>query len=149
MSLPIRWRIAIPYVLLILVSMLALGAFISGFIRQTYMADLESKLADQARMIGDIISPELKSAGEAPNLDTQAKHWADLLGTRVTIIAPDGTVWGESDEDRTRMANHSDRPEVINALRDGTGAVDSARHWVIPCCTPRCVSQRTWMSWGL
>jgi len=122
MSLPIRWRIAIPYVLLILVSMLALGAFISGFIRQTYIADLESKLADQARMIGDIISPDLKSAGESPNLDAQAKHWADLLGTRVTIIAPDGTVWGESDEDRTRMANHSDRPEVINALRDGTGS---------------------------
>jgi two-component system phosphate regulon sensor histidine kinase PhoR len=122
MSLPIRWRIAIPYVLLILVSMLALGAFISGFIRQTYIADLESKLADQARMIGDIISPDLKSTGESPNLDTQSKHWADLLGTRVTIIAPDGTVWGESDEDRTRMANHSDRPEVINALRDGTGS---------------------------
>ena len=118
----IRWRISLPYVGLILVTMLGLGAYLSNFIRQTYITDLEAKLSDEARMIGDVISPDLESIGENPNLDPQAKHWASILNARVTIIAPDGTVWGESEEDRAQMSNHSDRPEVIQALANGVGS---------------------------
>jgi two-component system, OmpR family, phosphate regulon sensor histidine kinase PhoR len=118
----IRWRIALPYVLLILITMLALGVYISYFVRQTYVNDLESKLASEARMIGDVITPDLESVGEAPNLDSQAKHWDEILNARVTIIAPDGTVWGESEQDRATMTNHSDRPEVIQALATGEGS---------------------------
>jgi two-component system phosphate regulon sensor histidine kinase PhoR len=118
----IRWRIALPYVLLILITMLALGVYISNFVRQTYVNDLESKLASEAHMIGDVITPDLESVGEAPNLDSQAKHWDEILNARVTIIAPDGTVWGESEQDRATMANHSDRPEVIQALASGIGS---------------------------
>ena len=118
----IRWRIALPYVGLILVTMLALGVYISNFVRQTYLNDLESKLASEARMIGDVITPDLESVGATPNLDPQAKHWDDILNARVTIIAPDGTVWGESQQDRATMTNHSDRPEVIQALATGEGS---------------------------
>jgi len=122
MSLSIRWRIALPYVGLILVTMLALGVYLSSLAKQTYLNDLESKIANQARMIGDVITPDLETIGSTPDLDLQAKHWASLLNARVTIIAPDGTVWGESDEDRALMTNHSDRPEVIKALADGVGS---------------------------
>jgi two-component system phosphate regulon sensor histidine kinase PhoR len=118
----IRWRIILPYVGLILVTMLALGFYLSSFIRQTYINDLEAKLTDEARMIGDIITPDLETTGAAPNLDIQARHWADILSARVTIIAPDGTVWGESHEDRALMTNHIDRQEVIQALENGVGS---------------------------
>jgi two-component system phosphate regulon sensor histidine kinase PhoR len=118
----IRWRIALPYLVLILVSMLALGVYISSRVRQTYLADLESKLAAEGHMIGDVITPDLQTAGAAPDLDPQAEHWAAILNARVTIIAPDGTVWGESTEDRALMANHRDRPEVIQALASGVGS---------------------------
>ena len=118
----IRWRIILPYVGLILVTMLALGIYLSNFVRQTYTNDLEAKLANEARMIGDVITPDLEAVGATPNLDPQAKHWASILNARVTIIAPDGTVWGESDENRDQMTNHSDRPEVIQALTIGVGS---------------------------
>ncbi len=118
----IRWRIALPYVTLILVTMLALGVYISSFVRQTYLNALESKLTSEARMIGDVITPDLESVGASPNFDPQAKHWDDILKARVTIIAPDGTVWGESEQDRATMSNHSDRPEVIQALATGEGS---------------------------
>jgi two-component system phosphate regulon sensor histidine kinase PhoR len=118
----IRWRIAFPYVSLILITMLALGVYISSFVRQTYLKNLESKLATEARMIGDVITPDLESVGASPNLDPQAKHWDDVLKSRVTIISPDGTVWGESEQDRATMTNHSDRPEVIQALATGEGS---------------------------
>ena len=118
----IRWRITLPYIGLILVTMLALGVYLSNFVRQTYINDLESKLADEAHMIGDVITPDLENVGTSPNLDPQAKHWASILNARITIIAPGGTVWGESDEDRTLMTNHSDRPEVVQALANGVGS---------------------------
>jgi len=118
----IRWRILIPYVGLILLSMLALGIYLSITVRQTYLNDLESKLAGEGRAIADGIAPQLESPGSAPNLDPQAKHWAGVLNARVTIIAPDGTVWGESTENRATMTNHGDRPEVIQALAAGVGS---------------------------
>jgi len=118
----VRWRILLPYVGLILIAMLALGVYLTSFVRQTYLSNLELKLADEARMIGVVISPDLKSAGSSPNFDPQAEHWASILNARVTIIAPDGTVWGESSENRASMTNHSDRPEVIQALANGVGS---------------------------
>jgi two-component system phosphate regulon sensor histidine kinase PhoR len=118
----VRWRIVFPYVGLILLTMLALGVYLSNFVRQAYINDLESKLADEARMVGDVVRSDLVSAGANPNLDPQAKHWAGVLDARVTIIAPDGTVWGESHEDRALMSNHSDRPEVVQALTSGVGS---------------------------
>jgi two-component system phosphate regulon sensor histidine kinase PhoR len=117
----LRWRIVFPYVALILLTMLGLGIYLSNFVRQAYIGDLESKLNDEARLIGDVITPDIAISLPSPNLDNQAKHWASLLDARVTIIAPDGTVWGESHEDRTLMSNHSDRPEVIQALANGVG----------------------------
>jgi two-component system phosphate regulon sensor histidine kinase PhoR len=118
----LRWRIVFPYVVLILLTMLGLGIYLSNFVRQAYIGDLESKLTDEARMIGDVIQPDITLSTPNPNLDSQAKHWAAVLDARVTIIAPDGTVWGESHEDRTLMSNHSDRPEVIQALANRVGS---------------------------
>lgn len=117
----IRWRIAIPYVVLILVSMLALGLYISSFVKQAYINNLESKLAAEAHLLGGELTREEVSAGESSNIDLQAQGWASMLEARVTIIAPDGTVLGESQQASDGMPNHSDRPEVIQALASGLG----------------------------
>ncbi len=62
----IRWRIALPYVGLILITMLALGVYLSSFLKQTYISDLESKLTDEARMIGDIIITRFANRWSTP-----------------------------------------------------------------------------------
>ncbi len=52
-----------------------------------------------------------------------------ILGVRVTLIAEDGTVLGDSSRDPQtldRMENHLHRPEIQAAAREGTG---SARRW--------------------
>ena len=52
------------------------------------------------------------------------KDWANTLGVRITIIANDGRVLGDSeaDEHGTRpMDNHRNRPEIRGALETGTG----------------------------
>ena len=118
----IRWRIAIPYVLLILATMLALGIYLSNFVRQTYLNDLEDELTAEARLAAADLGPLLSSGAGSAGLDELARRWAGLLGARVTIIAADGTVLGESHEDRLQMENHLTRPEIQQALAQGRGS---------------------------
>jgi two-component system phosphate regulon sensor histidine kinase PhoR len=119
----IRWRITILYVLLILTTMLGLGLYLSNFLRQTYLNDLEAQLATEAHIVGDILQPILQTEGiDASRIDSVAKTWGRTLNARLTIIAPVGRVLGESDEDYRQMDNHRDRPEVIAALADGQGS---------------------------
>ena len=123
----IRWRIAVPYVLLILVVMGVLSGYLSVFVRDMYIDGLEERLASNLVLIGNALSPapsEALATGEY--LDDAAREYAELTGARITIIAGDGTVVGESDDDRTRMDNHANRPEVIAALSQERGS--SIRH---------------------
>ncbi|MBN1954875.1 MAG: HAMP domain-containing protein [Anaerolineae bacterium] len=118
----IRWRIAIPYILLILVSMLGLSIYLSSFVRDVYLEDLRAQLAAEARLISESLV-ELPEPDEATDtLNQQARAYADLLDMRVTIIAADGLVLGESHEDRAGMDNHLLRPEVQQALAEGQGS---------------------------
>ena len=127
----IRWRIALPYVLLILAAMLALGLYLSNFIQQSYQDNLEAQLATEARMVGETLRAALQPGSiSPPELDGTAQQWQQTLGARVTLIALDGIVIGESDEDRAHMSNHADRPEVIQALQTGQGSSVRFSHTV-------------------
>ena len=122
MSPGIRWRIAIPYLLLILVAMAGLAVYLSNLVRDAYLDRLKEQLAAEAEVIGDALAPSLAQSEPGAAFDAQANHYADLLDARVTIIGPDGVVLGESDEDRTQMDNHLFRPEVQQALAQGQGS---------------------------
>jgi two-component system phosphate regulon sensor histidine kinase PhoR len=118
----IRWRIAIPYVALVLLSTLGLTFYISYQVRRVRLADLEAQLLAEARVLADSTQPLLARGEDADALDSLAQRWASLLEARITIIGMDGTVLGESQHDRTEMGNHLDRPEVQQALTTGQGS---------------------------
>jgi len=118
----IRWRIAIPYVFLIVVAMTGLVVYLSNLVRDAYLDSLEAQLGGEAQVIGDVLAPSLAQDKPGTTFDVQANHYADLLDARVTIIDANGVVLGESDEDRTQMDNHLFRPEVQQALTQGRGS---------------------------
>jgi two-component system phosphate regulon sensor histidine kinase PhoR len=101
--------------------MLGLGIFLSNFIRQAYLNDLDEQLAADALLIGEIIRPYLLAEASPTDMDILAKDWADRLGKRVTLLAADGTVLGESHEDVDQMDNHLDRTEIQQAIAHGKG----------------------------
>lgn len=118
----IRWRIAVPFVALFSILLLGLGIYLVNFIRQTKVQEFESQLSAESYLIADFIqSHSLENELGLIDLDNLAKHWAALLGARVTIIAPDGSVMGESDAVLEAMDNHLNRPEIQQALSDGFG----------------------------
>lgn len=127
----IRWRIALPYAILILAAMMALGLVLSNFYRQSYQDNLEAQLVIEARMVGDTLQSELQPGSvNPPELDRAARDWKQITGARVTLIALDGVVIGESDEDRIQMNNHIDRPEIVQAFQTGQGSSIRFSHTV-------------------
>jgi two-component system phosphate regulon sensor histidine kinase PhoR len=118
----LHWRIAVPYVALILVATLGLTFYVSDQVRQVRLADLEAQLLSDARLLGDRVAPLLLEEAGSKVLDELARRVAAPLDARVTIIGADGIVVGESHEDRIRMDNHLNRPEVQLALEFGQGS---------------------------
>ena len=51
------------------------------------------------------------------------KTTGDLTTSRITLAKPDGTILYDSEKDASDLANHKDRPEIIEAKKEGTGEV--------------------------
>jgi two-component system phosphate regulon sensor histidine kinase PhoR len=51
----------------------------------------------------------------------RCRRFGEMTRTRVTFILPDGTVIGDSEMDPSRMENHANRPEVIEAMNGEIG----------------------------
>ncbi len=126
----LQWRIAAGYVALIAAVHLALGVYLSAYLRGQQLAALEVQLDRQARLVADAAQPPLlareagspgSAAGGPESLDDLAKRVGREIGARITLIAADGTVLGDSDHDPATMDNHGTRPEVVQALRTGSG----------------------------
>jgi len=64
---------------------------------------------------------ELLGTSRANQLDGFIKKLGGKIHTRVTIIATDGAVLADSEENIQSMENHSHRPEVVEALQGKTG----------------------------
>ena len=92
-----------------------------------YLVDrqLGARLHDEA-VAGLAREAHVVSVHWAGGADPYALAHADgrALGHRVTLITPDGVVVGDADFDQEgmrRLENHSRRPEVVAATRDGMG----------------------------
>ncbi len=118
----LRWRIAVPYLILILLTMGGLSIYLSDLARRSHLDDLRGKLTDDARLIGDAAGPRGDWAEAGGELDRLARHYRDLIDVRVTFIAGDGTVLGDSHADHADMDNHLRRVEVQQALATGQGS---------------------------
>ena len=108
----IRWRIALPYIALILASALGLGLYQSGVMRSQYLSDLNGQLLGEARMVAEAVAPPLRGVAAGVQLGVLSERYAELTGARVTVIGPDGVVLADSHENPEQMDNHLYRVEV-------------------------------------
>jgi two-component system phosphate regulon sensor histidine kinase PhoR len=123
----IRWRMIVPYTVIILITALGLTLYLSGQVRRVRRADLEAQLLTEARLMADyaasyLADPALSTEG----VEEYARRWAALSGKRVTIIGMDGTVLGDSEADPADMENHLYRSEVSRAIQTGEGIATRA-----------------------
>ena len=117
----IQWRITFSFVLLIVVSMGMLGLYLANSTRSSQLDNLRSQLENEARITAEASSPGFLSQDKKGVLDALTKRLGEQTDTRVTLIALDGTVLGDSEEDPAIMENHATRPEIRDALSTGSG----------------------------
>jgi two-component system, OmpR family, phosphate regulon sensor histidine kinase PhoR len=115
------WKITIPFVVLILISMGILGLYTVNSVRGTQVEQLRSYLISEARLVANEVVPHLVNQDNNADPDTIAKNVGQEIDARVTIIDLHGNVLGDSWENPLAMENHSNRPEVISALSSGIG----------------------------
>ena len=103
------------------VSLLALTALLSWQVRGRQRAAIDERLTDQARLIADLLG---KATLDESNLDLEADRLGELVSSRVTLIADDGRVVGDSTQTPVELLtldNHLTRPEVVGAREGGIG----------------------------
>ena len=119
----IRWRIAIPYTLLIIATMVAITYYFSNNLQHLFYDNLKARLITNARLIEDELASNASIENASPiTFHELATRWSGLVDARVTLIAPDGTVLGDSQEDERTMENHINRVEIRSAQETGFGS---------------------------
>ena len=107
---------------LMVVSFTASRALIH-FHRDEAKKDLQVRAKLIARELQPLFSPVPRLA-----LQQRCRVLGKQSDVRVSIIAPDGTVWGDSRGNPEQMDNHGDRPEVLTAREVGLGSARRYSH---------------------
>lgn len=90
----------------------------STVVRDFYVSSLGERLELEARLL----AKALPSPSDNHEFDLLCRNLANELVTRITIVGADGRVLCDSVEASATMENHRWRPEVVEALKTGTGA---------------------------
>jgi two-component system, OmpR family, phosphate regulon sensor histidine kinase PhoR len=110
-------KIFLSYLFIIVLLCIGFYLLSSRSVRQFHIVTLSSRMDQEAHLLGRVLPFDLEGAP----LDTLCRQLARDLGSRITVIAMDGRVLGDSSESSTKMENHGARPEVIEAKRSGSG----------------------------
>ncbi len=94
----------------------------SWSVRRSVGQRIERTLVNEARLAAATLSH--RQPASLAELDSEADAIGRLIASRVTFVAADGTVVGDSErsgEGLRALENHGDRPEIQDARRTGIG----------------------------
>ena len=121
MRLGVRGKLFLVSVSLVLAVVFLSGVYLERQLVDWAQARAEVELQGHARLVRVLLED---AAAQGGDLDALADRVASPIEARVTIIGADGQVLGDSEFTAAsvqEMERHGDRPEVIAALRDGSG----------------------------
>jgi two-component system phosphate regulon sensor histidine kinase PhoR len=96
--------------------LLVAATLMSAQARGRQREEIESRLVKDALIIADLLARS--DVRGTPALDAEADRLAAFVDGRVTFVAPDGRVVGDSTQDAAQLAsleNHANRPEILAA----------------------------------
>ena len=114
------WQLFPAYLLVTLLSLLALSWYVTSSWRSFYLEQMATDLKTRALLVETRL-PELLAAGRGAEVDRICKDLGRLTGTHLTVLLPSGQVLGDSEEEPARMENYGDRPEIQEALQGRVG----------------------------
>jgi two-component system phosphate regulon sensor histidine kinase PhoR len=103
------------------ISLLVAALLLSWEVRSRQREAIEERLTSAARAVNDLLPVDTDPA----TLAREADRLGPLIASRVTFIAEDGRVLGDSTQSfdaLERLENHAARPEITSAREAGTGS---------------------------
>ncbi len=146
----LHWRIALAYTALIFLSLGIVSLYLVGFVRDTYIANLQGSLHRQALLVSERASAALAANGQdkieqgnagqgnsnqsagaqyidaqdAADLQALTANLGGLAGARVTVIGMDGAIVADSWQAPSQLPLQLGRDDVRAALsQNGTAAI--------------------------
>ncbi|HEX4132834.1 MAG TPA: ATP-binding protein [Pirellulales bacterium] len=113
------WQLYPSYLLITLASLVGVGWFASHSLEQFYVAQVSGELTKQARVVDSVLGDDFGPQAAA-RLRPLCESIARDTQTRISLIDAAGEVFVDTDA-ALPLANHSDRPEVIEAMTGRTG----------------------------
>ena len=114
------WHLYPSYLIIILISIVAVTWYASIEARQFFLEKNEADLKARAELFEGQIMAFLDPL-DRDKIDLLCKEEGQKASTRITVILPTGEVVGDSDSDPKSMDNHSDRLEFIAASTGESG----------------------------
>lgn len=114
------WRIFAAYAALLFGSVCVFAVILSERQRELVIEQIEQRLHDSAVILRGHVSSAF-SEGPSDHLQRTLKELAQENQTRITLVAADGVVIGDSAENPQVMNNHRNRDELQQARRRGFG----------------------------
>ncbi|MEX2208409.1 MAG: ATP-binding protein [Myxococcota bacterium] len=121
----IQRRLMIALAALVIAVSITTGFWVDRSLRARELGHLERLLGASARAVVELVRDVPFDAAHEHELTELARRASLATGTRVTLIAPDGSVVADSElrsEDLASFGNHANRPEVAAALAGDPGA---------------------------
>jgi two-component system, OmpR family, phosphate regulon sensor histidine kinase PhoR len=118
-----RARATIAVVGVSAVALAVAAILIAVALRAQLLRAIERNLIGEARLVAELLR-ERPTDGSVAALEQEADNAGTLTTARITFVAPDGRVVGDSAESLAALAsleNHLARPEVAAARRGGVG----------------------------
>lgn len=110
-------RLLTWYALIVIALLVVLGFIINEQTSRVLLDELTDSLVEEALTVKYALQG-------SPDVQADTVALGDEIGSRITVIAVDGTVLADSVRDPVTMENHAARPEVVAALTGSVG-VDS------------------------
>jgi two-component system phosphate regulon sensor histidine kinase PhoR len=114
------WQIFPSFLVVTLIAIIAAVWFASHAMERFFLDQTTANLKDRIALLRYQVEARLQPL-QAASIDRICKDAGQLSSTRFTVILPDGTVVGDSQENPAHMDNHGRRPEISDAMRNGWG----------------------------
>ena len=117
-----RTRLFLSSLLAAGIALLVATVLVSWSVRRSLNDRIERGLINETRLAAETLSH--RQAATPAELDAEADAIGRLVSARVTFVAADGTVVGDSEltaDQLKTLENHASRPEIQQARRDGLG----------------------------
>ncbi len=113
------WQLFPANLLITLGALVIMTWYASATARDIYFDQMRQGLESRAHLIGHQITTLILNSPE--KLQEFCNQAGQHSATRITVVAQDGKVLADSNEDPSKMSNHANRPELKSAFSGLTG----------------------------